>query len=67
MPDKYKHTPSERNAMARQLRRIIDLKDERELMQFMREHGLKDENPVFSQILRAFREGKIDELLKRKP
>lgn len=67
MPDKYKHTASERNAMLRQLKRIIALRDERELMIFLREHGIKDENPRFSQIVKAFREGKLDEALERKP
>lgn len=62
MPDKYKHTPSERNAMLRQLKRIMDLKDDREFMKFLREHGIKDENPRFSQIVKAFRDGKIDEV-----
>ncbi len=52
--------------MLRQLRRIIDLKDERELMKFLREHGIKDENPRFSQIVKAFRDGKIEEILKKK-
>lgn len=67
MPDKYKHTPSERNAMLRQLKRIIALKDERELMIFLRAHGIKDENPRFSQIVKAFREGKLDEALEQRP
>jgi hypothetical protein len=67
MPDKYKHTPSERNAMLRSLRRILALKDERELMRFLREHGIKDENPRFSLIVKAFRDGKIEEILKKKP
>jgi ribosomal protein L12E/L44/L45/RPP1/RPP2 len=67
MADKYKHTPQERNAMLRQLKRIIDTKDERELMRFLREHGIKDENPRFSQLVKAFREGKIDEALAKKP
>jgi hypothetical protein len=62
VPDKYKHTPAERNAMLRQLKRIIELKDEREFMQFLREHGIKDENPRFSQLVKAFRDGKIDEV-----
>jgi hypothetical protein len=65
MPDKYKHTASERNAMLRQLRRIIALRDERELMIFLREHGIKDENPRFSKIVKAFREGKLDEALEK--
>lgn len=67
MPDKYKHTPQERSAMLRQLKRILELKDERELMKFLREHGIKDENPRFSQIVKAFRDGKLDEALGRKP
>jgi ribosomal protein L12E/L44/L45/RPP1/RPP2 len=67
MPEKYRHTNSERNAMLRELRRIIARRDERELMSFLREHGIKDENPRFSQIVKAFREGKIDEVLGKKP
>jgi hypothetical protein len=66
MAEKYKHTRSERNAMLRQLKRVIDSKDERELMTFLREHGIKDENPRFSEIVKAFREGKIDEVLGKK-
>ena len=53
--------------MLRQLRRIIALRDERELMSFLRERGIKDENPRFSQIVKAFRDGKIDEVLKKTP
>jgi len=67
MPDKYRHTAAERNALVRQLKRIIELRDEQELMQFLREHGIKDENPRFSQIVKAFREGKVDEILQKKP
>jgi hypothetical protein len=58
MPDKYKHSRAEKNAMLRQLKRIIATKDERELMKFLREHGIKDENPLFSEIVKSFREGK---------
>jgi hypothetical protein len=64
--EKYRHTAAERNAMLRQLKRIIELRDERELMQFLREHGIKDENPRFSQIVKAFRDGKIDEVFGKK-
>jgi ribosomal protein L12E/L44/L45/RPP1/RPP2 len=64
--DKFKHTPSERNAMLRQLKRILDSKDEREFMTFLRAHGIKDENPRFSQLVKAFRGGKIDEFLEKK-
>jgi ribosomal protein L12E/L44/L45/RPP1/RPP2 len=67
MAEKYRHTPSERNAMLRHLERIISSKDERELMKFLREHGIKDENPRFSQIVKAFRDGKFDEVLEKKP
>jgi ribosomal protein L12E/L44/L45/RPP1/RPP2 len=67
MVDKYRHTASERNSMMRQLKRIIATRDERELMSFLREHGIKDENPRFSMIVKAFREGKIDEILKKAP
>lgn len=66
MPEKYKHTASERSAMLRQLKRIIETKDERELMTFLREHGIKDENPRFSKIVKAFREGKIEEVVEKK-
>jgi hypothetical protein len=65
MPDKYRHTNAERNTMLRQLRRILALKDERGLMKFLPEHGIKDENPRFPQIVKAFREGKIDEASKK--
>jgi len=67
MAEKFRHTASERNAMLRQLKRIIALRDERELMSFLREHGIKDENPRFSRIVKAFRDGKIDEVLKKTP
>ena len=67
MTEKYRHTVSERIAMLRQLKRIMELRDERELMKFLREHGIKDENPRFSQIVKAFRDGKIDEVLGKRP
>jgi hypothetical protein len=67
MAEKFRHTASERNAMLRQLKRIIALRDERELMSFLREQGIKDENPRFSQIVKAFRDGKTDEVLKKTP
>lgn len=67
MSDKYKRTPSERRAMLRQLKRIMEFKDEREFMTFLREHGIKDENPRFSLLVKAFREGRIDEVLEKKP
>jgi len=67
MAEKYRHTRAERNALERNLKRIMELKDEREFMKFLREHGIKDENPRFSRLVKAFREGKIDEAFEKKP
>ena len=63
MADKYKHTFAQRNQMKRDLKRIIENKDERALMAFLRTLGIKDENPRFSQIVKNFRDGTIDELI----
>lgn len=35
---------------------IFDYGTERELMQYLRRNGLKDENPRFAQIVKLFRE-----------
>jgi hypothetical protein len=67
MTDKYRHTRAERSALERDLKRIMDLRDEREFMKFLREHGIKDESPRFSQLVKAFREGNIDEAFEKKP
>lgn len=56
MPDKYKRTRAETNALERDLKRILRNNDERELMQILRKHGIKDENPRFSEIVRLFRD-----------
>jgi len=56
MPDKYKHTRAETNALERDLKRILGNNDERELMQILRKHGIKDENPRFSEIVKLFRD-----------
>lgn len=45
--------------MLRDLRRIMKTGDERELMTFLRKHGIKDEDPRFSEIVRAFRAGRF--------
>jgi hypothetical protein len=63
VPDKYKHTRAEKNAMLRDLEEIIRTKDERGLMAFLRKHGIKDEHPRFAQIVKAFRDGKVDDLI----
>jgi hypothetical protein len=67
MTDKYRHTAAERNALLRQLRKIIESRDERELMTFLRVLGIPDENRRFAQIVKAFRDGKIDEIFGKKP
>jgi hypothetical protein len=58
MPDKFKHTRSERNALLRELRQIYQYGDEREFMQILRQHGIKDEDPRFSEIVKLFRDVK---------
>jgi hypothetical protein len=56
MPEKYKHTYSERNALLRDLKKIFKNNDELELMRILRKHGIKDEDSRFSEIVRSFRD-----------
>lgn len=49
--------------MVQDLKEIIRTKDERGLMAFLRKQGIKDEHPRFAQIVKAFRDGKIDDLI----
>lgn len=56
MPDKYKHTWAERNALLRDLRQILKSGDEREFMQVLRNHGIRDEDPRFAEIVKFFRD-----------
>jgi hypothetical protein len=56
MPDKYKLTRAERNALLRELRNIYKYGDEREFMQVLRKHGIKDEDPRFAEIVKLFRD-----------
>ena len=56
MPDKYKHTWAERNALLRTLEKLCKSGDEREFMQVLRTYGIKDEDPRFGEILRLYRE-----------
>jgi len=56
MPDKYKLTYAEMNALLRELRRIYKNDDEREFMQILRKYGIKDEDSRFAEIVRFFRE-----------
>jgi hypothetical protein len=41
----------------------LRLRDERQLMEFLRKHGIKDEHPRFSEIVKAFRAGKFGQIL----
>ena len=56
MPDKYKLTYAETNALLRELRRIYKNDDEREFMQILRKYGIKDEDPRFAEIVKFFRD-----------
>jgi hypothetical protein len=55
MPDKFKHTRAEANALLRDIELIFKTGDEREFMQILRKHGMKDEDPRFAEILKLFR------------
>jgi hypothetical protein len=55
MVEKFKHTREEINSLLRDLRRVYKRNDEREFMQVLRNHGIKDEDPRFAEIVRFFR------------
>jgi len=56
MPDKYKQTRTQRNALLRDLRHIYESGDEREFMQVLRNHGINDQDPRFAEIVKFFRD-----------
>jgi hypothetical protein len=56
MPDKYKLTYEERVVLLKELRRIYKRDDEREFMRILRKRGIKDEDPLFSEIVKLFRD-----------
>jgi len=56
MPDKYKLDREERAALLRELRCIYNNGDELELMRVLRKHGVKDEDPEFSETVKLYRE-----------
>jgi hypothetical protein len=56
MPEKYKLTRAEMNALLRDLRNILKYGDEREFMQVLRKRGIKDEDPRFGEIVKLFRD-----------
>jgi hypothetical protein len=55
MPEKYRLTRAERNALLRDLRWIFENGNEREFMRVLRKHGIKDEDRRFAEILKLFR------------
>jgi len=55
MPEKFKRTKAEENALLRDLERVYKTGDEREFMSVLRKHGIKDEDPRFAEILNFFR------------
>jgi hypothetical protein len=56
MPDKYRLSRAEMNALLRDLRKILKYGDEREFMRILRKHGIKDEDPRFGEIVKLFRD-----------
>jgi hypothetical protein len=56
MPDKYKHTYAERNALRGYLKWILACNNEKELMQILRRYGIMDEDPRFAEIVKLFRD-----------
>ena len=55
MPSHLKYTHAEKVALLRELRRIYKRNDERDFMRILRQYGIKDEDPRFSEIVRFFR------------
>lgn len=45
-----------KNALLRELKKILRHGDERELMKILRKFGIKDEDPRFAEIVKFFRE-----------
>ena len=56
MPDKYKITRAETNTLLRDLRKLLEIGDEREFMRVLRKRGIKDEDPRFGEIVKLFRD-----------
>lgn len=50
-----RHTRSELRSLENDLRKIYEFGDEKELMQFLRGIGLKDESPQFAEVVKVFR------------
>jgi hypothetical protein len=56
MPEKYRQSHAERNALLRDLDRIYRYGEERELMQLLRKHGINDEDSRFVETVKIFRD-----------
>lgn len=56
MPSKYKIERDEKAQLLRDLRKIFERGEERELMQILRKYGIHDEDSRFSEIVSFFRE-----------
>jgi hypothetical protein len=56
MAGKFKQTGAERAALLRDPRVVYKSGDEREFMRILRKHGIKDEHPHFSEMLKFFRD-----------
>lgn len=56
IPSKYKLEPEEKRKLLQDLRKIYKSGDEREFMQILRKYGIKDEDPLFSEIVTFFRD-----------
>jgi hypothetical protein len=56
MPDKFKHTRAERNALLRDLEKVYKYGDEREFMQVLRRNEIMDEDARFVALLKLFRD-----------
>ena len=50
-----RHTQSELRSLENDLRKLYEFGDEKELMQFLRGIGLKDESPRFAEVVNVFR------------
>jgi hypothetical protein len=56
MPTKYKIEHEEKIRLLQDLRKIFKRGDEREFMQILRKRGITDEDPLFSEIVKFFRD-----------
>jgi len=56
MPSKYKIDRDERGDLLRDLRKVYRSDHLREFMQILRKHGIKDDDPRFSEIVAFFRD-----------